>query len=97
MNQFKMFVSMFICVVMLLAVASPTLAAQKIQKSAKLININTATAQQLAKLPRVGERTAERIVAFRKKHGKFKKIQDLMKVNGIGEKTFKKLAKLITV
>jgi competence protein ComEA len=97
MKQFKTFVSMFVCVALILAITSPVLTAQKTQKSTKLININTATAQQLAKLPRVGEKTAERIVAFRKKNGKFKRIQDLMKVNGIGEKTFRKLAKLITV
>lgn len=63
----------------------------------KLININTADVKQLTVLPRIGESTAKRIIEFRKKNGKFKRIQDLMKVKGIGEKTFKKLEKRITV
>ena len=63
----------------------------------KLININTADVKQLTELPRIGESTAKRIIEFRKKNGKFKRIQDLMKVKGIGEKTFKKLEKRITV
>ena len=97
MKQVKKSVSILIFFVMVFAISNPALAIQKTQKTTSLININTATVQQLAKLPRVGEKTAERIITFRKKNGKFKRIQDLMKVSGIGEKTFKKLAKLITV
>lgn len=67
------------------------------EKGSKLININTAGVDQLVRLPRVGEKTAERIIEFRSKHGKFKTIQGIMKVKGIGEKTFKRMEKLITV
>ena len=97
MKQIKKSVSILVFFVVVFALASPAMDSQKVQKSKSLININTATVQQLAKLPRVGEKTAERIITFRKKHGKFKKVEDLMKVSGIGEKTFKKLTKLITV
>lgn len=66
------------------------------KKSGK-IDINTAGADQLVKLPRIGPKMADRIIEFRKKNGKFKKIQDLMKVKGIGEKTFKGFEHMVTV
>lgn len=61
------------------------------------ININTAGTAQLIQLPRVGEKIAQRIIDFRKKNGNFKRIQDIMKVRGIGLKTYKKFEKMITV
>jgi competence protein ComEA len=66
-------------------------------KSSILININTAGTEDLVKLPRIGEKMAKRIIEFREKNGKFKKIQELMKVKGIGEKTFKRFEKLVTI
>jgi len=70
-------------------------AAQK--TSNKKININTASVDELQKLPRIGAQVAQRIVDFRKEHGRFNRIEDLMKVRGIGESTFSKLKNLITV
>ena len=70
--------------------------ASSAKKSGK-ININTAGVDQLVKLPRIGEKIAARIIEFRKKNGKFKKIQDVMKVKGIGEKTFKGFEHMITI
>jgi len=61
------------------------------------ININTASLTELQKLPRIGEKVAQRIIDFRKEHGPFNKIEELMKVQGIGEKTFNNLKDLITV
>jgi competence protein ComEA len=61
------------------------------------ININTASAAELQKLPRVGEKVAQRIVDFRAQNGEFKKIEEIMKVRGIGEKIFLQLKDLITV
>jgi competence protein ComEA len=61
------------------------------------VNLNTATSVELESLPGIGPATAERILAYRQKNGAFKKIEDLMNVRGIGEKTFLKLKPLITV
>lgn len=52
------------------------------------ININTASAADLQKLNGIGEKRAEQIIAYREQNGDFKKIEDLMQVSGIGEKTF---------
>ena len=61
------------------------------------LNINTATAAQFEALPGLGKAVAERIVEYRDKNGNFKKVEDLMNVKGIGEKSFLKLKPLITV
>jgi len=63
----------------------------------KKININTSSSAELQKLPEIGPKVAQRIIDYRKEHGKFKKIEEIMKVRGIGEKTFKKIKNLITV
>jgi competence ComEA-like helix-hairpin-helix protein len=55
---------------------------------AKKININQASAAQLAKLPRIGSRVADRILEYRQAHGSFARAEDLMEVKGIGEKLF---------
>jgi competence protein ComEA len=52
------------------------------------IDINTATEQELAGLDGIGPAKAKAIVAYRKANGPFKQAEDLMKVSGIGEKTF---------
>ena len=61
------------------------------------ININTATADQLALLPGIGTRTAQAIIAYRVQHGPFKTVGDLTKVRGIGEKTLEGLREHILV
>src|SRR5215210_6018666 len=61
------------------------------------VNLNSASAAQLQTLPGVGASTAQRIVDYRQKNGSFKKIEELMNVKGIGEKSFLKLKPLITV
>jgi competence protein ComEA len=60
------------------------------------VNVNTATAQQFATLPGVGEKLATRIVDYRQKSGGFKSVQELMNVQGIGEKNFAKLQQYLT-
>ena len=61
------------------------------------VNLNTATVEQLATIPGVGPKMAERIIDYRQKNGGFKKIEDLMNVSGVGEKSFLKMKPLITV
>jgi len=61
------------------------------------ININTATLEQLETLPGIGRKVAERILEYRTKSGGFKRIEELMNVKGIGEKSFLKLKPLVVV
>jgi competence protein ComEA len=70
----------------------PVLAAE-----GRRVNVNSADAAQLALLPRVGPSVAQRIVAFRKENGPFKAPEDLMLVQGIGEKTFQLLKPYVAV
>ncbi len=60
------------------------------------ININTATKEELMKLPGIGEQTAERIIQHRKIYGEFKRIEDIMNVKGIGQKKFEKIKNYLT-
>ncbi len=62
-----------------------------------LININTANSAALQELPGVGPATAEKIISYRSENGKFKSIEDLKNVSGIGDKTFEKMKSKITV
>jgi len=71
--------------------------AQAASKTDQKININTASATELQQLPRIGEKVAQRIIDFREQHGKFQKIEEIMKVKGIGERMFANLKELITV
>lgn len=61
------------------------------------ININTATATELEQLPRIGPQMAARIISFRQTHGGFRTKADLMRIKGIGAKTFAGLEDKITV
>ena len=62
-----------------------------------LVNINTATVEQLDTLPGVGEATATAIIEDREQNGPFTSPEDLMRVSGIGEKKFERLEGLICV
>ena len=53
-----------------------------------VVDINNASAKELAELPGVGNKVAARIVNYREKNGRFQKAEEIMNVRGIGEKTF---------
>ena len=65
--------------------------------TSKLININTASVQELTSLPGIGETKANNIVSYRTENGYFKTIEDLKNVSGIGDATFEQLKDYITV
>jgi len=71
--------------------------AQTTAKAGDKVNINTASLEELQKLPRIGPEIAQRILDFRKENGSFKKIEDILKVRGIGEKVYGQLKDMITV
>ena len=62
-----------------------------------MININTASADELEQLPGVGPVTAARIVEYRTKHGNYSSVSDLLGVSGIGEAKLSKIAPYATV
>lgn len=61
------------------------------------LNINTATAEELEKLPGIGPELARRIVSYREEHGPFGSVKELLNVKGIGPVTLEKIRDLITV
>lgn len=61
------------------------------------ININTGEISELTNLPGVGEALAQRIITYRKENGKFKNIEDLKNVSGIGDKKYESLKEYISV
>lgn len=95
MNQLSTKLFAVTIAVILTAVLIPVGAAA--DTAAEKININTAGSAELQQLPRVGPKVAQRILDYREQNGKFNRIEDLMKVRGIGEKTFEGLKDLITV
>ena len=77
-----------------LVAGTPSLAATA---PATLVNINSADADALIQLPRIGAVLAGRIIAYRTQHGPFKQIEDIRQVTGIGAATFNAIKDLITV
>jgi len=85
---------------LLLAIAALTMAPPSAAAPAPAndrININTAGIEELVTLPGIGRAYAERIVEYRTKNGPFKRVEDLLNVRGVGEKTFEKIKDRLTV
>ncbi len=64
---------------------------------AGVVNINQADLSQLVLLPRVGPALATRIVEYREANGKFERVEDLMLVRGIGEKTYQLMKPFLAI
>jgi comEA protein len=95
MKSRRMKIGLVLIVVFVFSFLSPLHAQTK--TTAKKVNINTANLDELQTLPRIGEKVAQRIIDYREEHGQFKKIEELMKVQGVGEKTFKLIKDKIEV
>lgn len=80
-----------------LAQTAQSAATARPAKAVVVVNLNTATLAELETLPGVGAKVAARIIEYREKKGPFKKIEELMNVQGIGEKSFLKLRPQLTV
>jgi competence protein ComEA len=83
--------------VLVLAIAAAAAAGGAATHAKGVVNVNTATADQLQLLPRVGPALAKRIVAFRKANGPFKSADELVAVRGIGERSLASLAPYLAV
>jgi len=88
--------NLMVAALIVLAIAGSALADTAAAPSG-VVNINSADAAQLALLPHVGAKAAQRIVDYRHEHGAFKKTTDLMQVKGFGEKSFQRLTPYIAV
>lgn len=91
-NLMRLAASLLVAVVAL--AAAPAFAADA---PAGVVNVNTASATELAYLPGVGPALAGRIVQHREKNGNFKTAEDLMLVKGIGEKSFERMKPYVAV
>ncbi len=81
----------------LLALVSSAMFAVSAIQPEEPININTATVEELTALPRIGEVTATRIVEWREENGPFTSTEELMNVQGIGERLYERIRPHVTV
>ena len=92
MNRHKLVIPVFVAVIALLISGISVYAGD-----AAKININTASAEELSQLQGIGPKYAAKIVEYREKDGPFASPEDIMKVPGVGQKTFEKNKDLIVV
>jgi competence protein ComEA len=93
---------LIVLVAFALSAAAPALAAAPSQKDSRAsssapVDLNAATADRLTTVPGIGKVMAQRIVDWRDEHGPFRRVEDLMKVKGVGEKTLEKLRPYVKV
>ena len=80
-----------------LVLAAGTVPAFAAAKLSGVVNVNTASAEQLTLLPGIGEARAREIVAARQQRGGFKRVEDLLAIKGIGEASLAKLRPFVSL
>lgn len=68
-----------------------------VASTAQPVDINTAGSADLQAIPGIGKALADRIIAFREKNGAFGSVDDLLKIQGIGEKSLQKIRPYVIV
>ena len=66
-------------------------------RSQERISLNTASANELMRLPYVGQTVAQRILEYRRKHGSFRRPQDIIIIKGLSAKRYRQIAHLIRI
>jgi comEA protein len=90
--RFKRSIAIFAALLIMFAFIAPVSG-----KDTERVNINKASAAELAKLQKVGPKFAVRIIEYRQKYGPFKLTEELMEIRGIGPRTYDKIRDKITV
>ena len=91
--QYRKILTVMLGVLVIYGVAGGLESAQPVG----VVNINTASSEELQLLPRVGPSLAGRIIAFREANGPFKTVDEILAVKGIGESSFEKLEPYIVI
>lgn len=65
--------------------------------SYKIININNASYYELISLPNIGDKTANKIIDYRNKNNGFKSVEEIMNIDGVGQKTYDEIKKYLTI
>ena len=70
---------------------------QESSVSEETISLNTATKEDLMRLPQIGEKTAEHIIEYRESQGGFRSLEELKNIEGIGDKTYERIGPFLTL
>ena len=92
-----MLVFVLACVSAAPVAAAPPALPKAAASEARPIDINTADSAALESVPGIGKSLSQRILTFREKNGPFQSVDDLLKVQGVGEKSIQKLRPYLTV
>ena len=90
-------VILFAATALLVGCGKPEPAIQLSQPLPHAVNINTASPEELQKIPHIGESLARKIVEHREANGPFRRVEHLMLVSGISDKRFRKIRPLVRV
>jgi len=82
---------------LMIAAPAVTAAGPDAKQEAAPVDVNSASVEELMSVPGIGQVVAQRIVEFREKNGPYKSVDDLLKVQGIGEKSLAKLRDHVSV